>query len=63
MRIKIVGDGTPRGTTVVDADTGERLEGVTAVEWQMDARNLATAKITLLKVPVEVEAEATVREA
>lgn len=31
MKLKIVSDGTPTGTRVLDAATGEMVEGVTSV--------------------------------
>lgn len=57
MKIKIVSDGTPRNTTVVDAVTGEMLEGIQSIRWELAVNNpLATAIITFIKIPVELEA-------
>ena len=36
MRVKIESDGTSRGTRVVNADTGEELDGVREIEWSWE---------------------------
>lgn len=59
MKVKIISDGTPPGTRVVNADTGEPIEHVTAIEWKIDVRDLATAVIRLRDVDVDVVGEAT----
>jgi len=56
MRLKIVSDGHPRNTQIVDEATGQAVEGVTKLEWKMDRHNLATATITLESVSVDVVA-------
>lgn len=35
-RIRIVSDGTPNGTRVENADTGEEIESVVAIMWKVD---------------------------
>jgi hypothetical protein len=62
VRIKIVSDGTPKGTQVVDAATGEPVEHITGISWKVDANHLAEATLTLIKVPVEVESEAAIAD-
>ena len=58
MRMKIVSDGTADGTQVVDAATGERLEGTYGVTWSISVDDcVADATISVRKVAVEVEAE------
>lgn len=57
MRVKIVSDGRPHTTKVVDIETGRELDGVTRIEWRIGVGELATATITLVDVPVEVEGE------
>ncbi|MFQ5849361.1 MAG: hypothetical protein ACE5JU_02085 [Candidatus Binatia bacterium] len=54
MRLRIVSDGHPRNTTVMDADTGERVEGVTSLEWKIDRNNLGTVTMTVESVEVAV---------
>ena len=39
MRIKILSDGTPAGTKVVDTETGEVLEGVVSIKWSVTAEH------------------------
>ena len=56
MRVKVVGDGTPFGTRVVDADTGEAVEHVTAVDLRLTPDGI-DARLTLLHVEVDVLAE------
>lgn len=62
MRIKIISDGTSQGTHVVNEQTGERLDLVTRISWELSATHLATATLTLLRVPVEVEGDAAIAE-
>lgn len=58
MKIKIVSDGGPLSTRVVNAETGETLEGVVGVEWEHSAPGqLPRTVITVLGVPVEVYAD------
>jgi len=54
IKLKIVSDGTSSGTHVVDRETGERLESVTAIEWRISVGNYAEAILTLRNVPLEV---------
>ena len=49
MKLKIMSDGTGATTSVVDAETGEPLENVMALEITMDAFNLEAA--ILIKDP------------
>jgi hypothetical protein len=57
MKIKIISDGTPMGTHVTNADTGEKLELVRSVAWTCEIDKLATATITVSKVPISVVGE------
>lgn len=61
MRIKIVSDGTPTGTKVVDAETGEMVHGVTAASIKIGVGDVSRVTIELVKVPVEVIGEAIAR--
>ena len=56
MKLKIVSDGTLKGSHVLTED-GQEIEMVQAVTWTLDARNDYSALVTLalLKVPVELE--------
>ena len=53
MKVKIISDGTPRGTKLVNAETGEKLEGVTSVEWHISVDRLSEAVIMMRGVPIE----------
>ena len=62
MKVRIVSNGTGFGTTVQNAETGEVLDGVTAVTWSFpDPGEFATAVITIVNVAVEVELEAEIQ--
>ena len=56
IKLKIVSDGTPSGTHVLDRETGERLENVMVIEWRISVGGLAEAILTLRNVPVELNA-------
>lgn len=58
MTIKIVSDGTKAGTMIVNAETGELLENVTAVVWAYDAKECCShCKLSVLNVEMDVVAE------
>lgn len=58
MRIKIRSDGSPYGCDVIDAETGETMENVTAVHWEHRAGELPKVTIDLLFVDVDVAGDA-----
>jgi len=62
VRIKIISDGTAPGTRVVDAGTGEPIDGITAISWKVDVNHLAEATLTFIKVPVEAEGETAIAD-
>ena len=47
MKLRIVSDGTPKGTNVSDADTGEKLDLVTNVDIHMGIDQIE-ATLTIL---------------
>ncbi len=58
MRVKIISDGTARGTRVVNADTGEAIGGVVGIHWHLTVKGvIADVTLDLLKVPVELKGE------
>jgi hypothetical protein len=57
MKIKIVSDGTTRNTHVIDIETGDELEGVTHIDWHLEAGDLARCTIKLHMIPLEIEAD------
>lgn len=59
MRLKIVSDGTRKGTHVVDAKTGEELQDITDLQWNIKADSyMSRAVITILRPTVDVTGEA-----
>lgn len=58
-QIKIIADGKPNGTSVVDADTGEEVSGVLYVKIHMDAEKdgVPLVELGLTDVPLEIVAE------
>lgn len=54
---KIISDGTPRGTRIVDS-TGQQLENVRVIDWHLDVDScMATARVELLNVAIDAVAE------
>lgn len=51
--LRIVSDGTPHGTQILDQD-GRRLKRVTGVAWGLDLKGMATARFQVLAVPVDL---------
>lgn len=47
MRLKIVSDGTPPGTKLVDADTGAEVQNVCGLRWSLQAGELSRATVEL----------------
>lgn len=60
-RVKIIGDGTPEGTTVLDALSGQPIAGVMRVELSVAVgQSPIRARITLEDVEVDLEPTADV---
>lgn len=53
MKLRISSDGTPRGTFVENSETGERLEGVTFIEWKVSNNTLSEATLKLVNIPIK----------
>lgn len=63
MELKIISDGTTVGTKLVDAATGEKIQYVQSIEWEIDAKTLiAYATIKLAKVPIETTLLSNINE-
>lgn len=61
MRIKIVGDGLVGSTKVVNAETGEKVEGVVFATWSLDAESgCATSTLVIRGSHIDVDAEAQI---
>ena len=55
MNLKIVGDGTPQGSRVVIAETGETVENVEFVELSVHATEGVKGVIRFLMLQVDIE--------
>lgn len=62
MKVKIVSDGTFEGTSVVDVDTGDKLENVRAVRWGGAEHSGCVVWLELSDVPAELVAEVMLPE-
>jgi hypothetical protein len=60
FRLKVVSDGTRKGTFVINPATGERLEHVAKIEWTGMPFEYSSAAITLRKVALELDVATTV---
>jgi hypothetical protein len=58
MKVRISSDGTPRGTFIENSETGERLEGVTAITWKVSIKSFSEATVTLINIPIKIVGEA-----
>lgn len=55
MKIRIESDGTPTGTKVVNAETGETIEGVCRIEFDpIDAKKQTLMRAKLFAYPVRL---------
>jgi hypothetical protein len=59
MKIKIVSDGTSLGTKVLNAETGEALEGASRVDWSIEAGELGKAVVHFYPDLVDLESDAS----
>ena len=62
IKLKVTGDGTPSGTTVVDAETGAQLWGIESVIIQLRRGEPPSAIIRVTNVQVDVEATVEVAQ-
>jgi hypothetical protein len=56
MRLRIISDGTPHSTRVIDEDTGEKVEGVTSVNIDINLER-SIARIELLNPKIDIIAD------
>lgn len=56
MRLKIISDGTAKGTWVVSLD-GKPIEDITSVTWSISGNGESRATVELTNVPVELVGE------
>lgn len=60
MKVRIEGDGSSRGTRVVNAETGEVLEGVEHVVVTLDVHGKPEAVITIRRPHLALDLDASV---
>ena len=58
MRLQVISDGTPEGLHVVNAKTGEELEGVIQAEWQQGDGGEPVVVLVLQGVVVDIQSHA-----
>ena len=56
-KIKIISDGTPRGTKVIDVTSGEVLHGVTGIKWNITTSKLSSVELKMEHIPLKALAE------
>jgi len=47
MILKVISDGNPQDTIIVNAETGEKVDGVCEIDWHLDNKNLSLVTIKL----------------
>lgn len=57
MKLKIVSDGNPYNTRIINAETGETLDMVTRLTWEITPDMLARCTMELVNVAVDLECE------
>lgn len=59
MKLKLISNGLPAGTRVVDAATGKRIENVQSVSYSIAYNAAPTLTLTVVLAEAEIEAEVT----
>ena len=54
MKIKIISDGTSKDTKIVNAATGELIDGITEITWRVKVGGIAKVNLKMLHIPVEL---------
>lgn len=62
FRVKVESDGTPQGTRVIDPATGKELDGVTAVAFELRAKQRPVLTLEIVNFDYEAEASSEVAE-
>lgn len=57
MKTKIISEGVGRETKIINAETGERVENVTAIHWFCAANGCATATLEFIAVEADLIGE------
>lgn len=59
MKLKIISNGTLRGTKVINAETGEPSRNIVGIQWRVDVKGEPQARVILNDCDIEVEGEFT----
>lgn len=54
MKLKIISDGTSSGTSIVNAETGETINGIVSVDWSVSADS-GCSEVNLRVMGVQLE--------
>lgn len=57
MKLKIISDGTSFGTKIIDSTTGEEVEEITSIRWEITAGDASRATIIFDRIQCVVEGE------
>ena len=57
MKIKIISDGTSKDTKIVNAITGELIDGITEIIWRVKVGGIAKVNLKMLHIPIELVGE------
>ena len=57
MKFRIVSDGTSNGTKILDAKTGEMIEGVQSVKYSIDVLGGGILNLTISGVGADIVAD------
>ena len=55
MKLKIISDGTSLGTKIVNSDTGEEVEEITSIHWEITAGEGSRATIQFDRIQCDVD--------
>lgn len=61
MRLKIISDGHPHETAVIDVESGATIEGVQSIRWEIDKQSMGVAVIEIRGVEVDLVAKAVLQ--
>lgn len=56
MKVKIISDGTPAGTRLINMETGEPIMGITKIVFSVDKDNMAKVSVDFTGIPIEAVA-------
>jgi len=62
MKLKIISDGTNAGTKLINEDTGESVEFVQKISWEVSAKDFTCkAIVDFINIPVEITSKTEVQ--